>query len=79
MVKEETDLEVCGDRTPADVDEGSHVIEGVEVPDTALQVEVSVQLNGAWLSDLGVELVWPVVSRAQGDTVVGHFLKETRL
>ena len=75
----QTDLEVGGDRAPADVDEGGHVVEGVEGPDAALQVEVSVQLDGAWLSDLRVELVWPVVPRAQGDAVVGHVLEETRL
>lgn len=72
-------LEVSSDGAPADVDELRHVIVGVKGPNAALQVEVLVELNSLGLPDVGVELVWAVISRPQGDAVIGYIVQETRL
>lgn len=72
-------LEVSSDGAPADVDELCHVIVGVKGPNAALQVEVLVELNSLGLPDVGVELVWAVISRPQRDAVIGYIVQETRL
>lgn len=74
-----TYLEIGGDGAPADVDELRHVVVGVKGPDAALEVEVLVELDALGLSDVGVELVGPVVTGTQRDAVVGHVVQETRL
>lgn len=58
-------LKVRSDGAAADVDELSHVVEGVEGPDAALQVQVFVELDGFSLADVGVELVGPVITRPE--------------
>lgn len=57
-------LEVCSDGATADIDELSHVIVGVKGPDAAFQVQVFVELEAFGFTDIGVELVWPVISRS---------------
>lgn len=72
-------LEISGDGAPADVNQLRHVIVGIKGPNTALEVEVLVELNGLGLSDVGVELVGAVISRTQRDAVIGHIVQETCL
>lgn len=72
-------LEIGGDGAPTDVDELSHVVEGVEGPDAALEVKVFVELDALGLPHVGVELVRAIVTGPQGDAVVGHVVQETGL
>lgn len=58
-------LEVSSDRPPTYVDKFGHVIVSIESPDAALQIEVFVQLDGSGLTNVGVELVGPIIAGTQ--------------
>lgn len=60
-----TNLEVSSDRPPTYIDKFSHVIVSIEGPNAALQIKMLVQLNGSGLTDVGVELVGPIIARTQ--------------
>ncbi len=72
-------LKISSDRAPADVDELRHVVVGVKGPDTALEVEVLVELDAPGLPDVGVELVRTVITGPQRDAVIGYIVQETGL
>lgn len=71
-----THLEVGSDRPPADVNQLGHVVIGIKGPDTALQVQVFVELDGLGLPDAGVKLEGAVVTRPQGRAVVDPVVQE---
>lgn len=72
-------LEIGSDGASTDIDELSHVIVGVKGPDTTLEVEMLVELNALGLPDVRIELVRPVITRSQGDGVIGYNVQEARL
>lgn len=69
-------LEVSSDRPPTYVNKFGHVIISIKSPDAALQIEMLVQLDGSGLTDVGVELVRPIIARTQRYAVIGHIIQE---
>lgn len=75
-IKQGTHLEVGSYGAPAHVDQLGHVIERIEGPHTALQVQVSVQLDGLRLPDAWVKLEGAIIAGAQGRAVETCVIQE---